>query len=38
MSDFSGLRIALTALEAQKRGLDLAAQNASNVNTEGYSR
>jgi flagellar hook-associated protein 1 FlgK len=38
MSDFSGLRLALTALEAHRRGLELSAQNAANVNTEGYSR
>ncbi len=38
MSNFSSLRLALTALEAQRRGLELAAQNAANVNTEGYSR
>jgi flagellar hook-associated protein 1 FlgK len=38
MADFSGLRLALTALQAQRRGLELAAQNAANVNTEGYSR
>jgi flagellar hook-associated protein 1 FlgK len=38
MSDFSSLQLALTALTAQQRGLDVAAQNAANVNTEGYSR
>jgi flagellar hook-associated protein 1 FlgK len=38
MSDFSGLRLALTALEAHKRGLEVAAQNVANANTEGYSR
>ncbi len=38
MSDFSGLRLALTSLEAQRRGLELAAQNAANANTDGYSR
>ena len=38
MSDFSGLRLALTALEAHKRGLEVAAQNVANANTDGYSR
>ena len=38
MSEFSGLNMALTALQAQRRGLELAAQNASNTNTDGYSR
>ena len=38
MSDFSALRLALTSLQAQRRGLQLAAQNAASVNTEGYSR
>jgi flagellar hook-associated protein 1 FlgK len=34
----SGLQLALTSLEAQRRGLDVAAQNVANANTEGYSR
>jgi flagellar hook-associated protein 1 FlgK len=38
MSDFAGLRLALSALQAQQRGVATAAQNAANVNTEGYSR
>jgi flagellar hook-associated protein 1 FlgK len=38
VSDFSGLRLALSSLEAQRRGLDVAAQNVANANTEGYSR
>ena len=38
MSDFSGLRLALTALEAQRRGVEVAAQNVANANTPGYSR
>src|SRR5690348_11735117 len=38
MSEFSGLNLALSALQAQRRGLELAAQNAANTNTEGYSR
>lgn len=38
MSDFDGLRIALSSLYAQRRALDVTAQNVANVNTEGYSR
>jgi flagellar hook-associated protein 1 FlgK len=38
MSDFAGLRIALSSLYAQRRGVELAAHNVANVNTEGYSR
>ena len=38
MSDFSGLNTALSSLQAQRRGLELAAQNVANANTEGYSR
>lgn len=38
MSTFSGLNGALTALQAQRRGLDVAGQNIANANTEGYSR
>jgi flagellar hook-associated protein 1 FlgK len=38
VSEFSGLNLALSALQAQRRGLELAAQNAANTNTEGYSR
>ena len=38
MSDFSGLRLALTALQSQQRAVDLAAQNVANVNTPGYTR
>ena len=38
MSDFSGLNTALTSLQAQRRGLELAAQNVANANTDGYSR
>jgi flagellar hook-associated protein 1 FlgK len=38
MSDFSGLNLALSALQAQRRGLELAAHNVANANTEGYSR
>lgn len=38
MSDFAGLRLALTALQAQQRSVDVAAQNVANANTPGYSR
>jgi flagellar hook-associated protein FlgK len=38
MSEFSGLNLALTALQSQRRGLELAAQNVANTNTAGYSR
>ncbi|HEU5107690.1 MAG TPA: flagellar basal body protein, partial [Micromonosporaceae bacterium] len=38
MSTFSGLNTALSALKAQRRGLELAGQNIANANTEGYSR
>lgn len=38
MSDFAGLRLAATALQAQQRGVEVAAQNVANANTEGYSR
>lgn len=38
MSDFAGLRIALSALYAQRRGLELTGHNVANANTAGYSR
>ena len=38
MSDFNGLRIALSSLYAQRRALQVTGQNIANVNTEGYSR
>ncbi|HEY0358545.1 MAG TPA: flagellar hook-associated protein FlgK [Mycobacteriales bacterium] len=38
MSTFSGISTALSALYAQRRGLDVTGQNISNVNTDGYSR
>ena len=38
MGDFFGLNLALTALHAQRRGLETTGQNIANVNTEGYSR
>ncbi|MEN3359080.1 MAG: flagellar hook-associated protein 1 [Mycobacteriales bacterium] len=37
-SNFSGLSTALTALTANRRGMDVSAQNIANANTEGYSR
>ena len=38
MSDFDGLRIALSSLYAQRKALQVTGQNIANVNTEGYSR
>ena len=38
MSDFNGLRIALSSLYAQQKAIQVTGQNISNVNTEGYSR
>jgi len=38
MSSFSGLNSALSALRAQRAGLELAGQNIANANIEGYSR
>lgn len=37
-SSFSGINTALSALYAQKRGLDVTGQNIANANTDGYSR
>ncbi len=37
-STFSGLSTALSALYAQRRGLDVTGQNIANANTDGYSR
>ncbi len=37
-SSFAGLNIALSALYAQKRGLDVTGQNIANANTDGYTR
>jgi flagellar hook-associated protein 1 len=37
-SSFSGLSSALSALHAQRRGLDTTGQNIANANTEGYTR
>src|SRR2546423_10483871 len=33
-----GINIGLTALQAQRQGLDTAGQNIANANTDGYSR
>ena len=38
MSGFSSINTALSALEAQQRSVDVAAQNVANANTPGYSR
>jgi flagellar hook-associated protein 1 len=38
MSGFSSLNLGSRALFAAQRGLDVAGQNVSNANTEGYSR
>jgi flagellar hook-associated protein 1 FlgK len=37
-STFTGLSTALSALYAQRRGLDVTGQNIANANTDGYSR
>ena len=38
MSDFAGLQVALSALYAQRQGLETAGHNIANANTDGYSR
>jgi flagellar hook-associated protein 1 FlgK len=38
LSDFNGLRIALSSLYAQRKALQVTGQNIANANTEGYSR
>jgi flagellar hook-associated protein 1 len=38
MSDFIGIRIALSSLQAQRKAIDVTGQNIANVNTDGYSR
>jgi flagellar hook-associated protein 1 FlgK len=38
MSNFDGLRIALSSLYAQQKAIQVTGQNIANVNTEGYSR
>jgi flagellar hook-associated protein 1 FlgK len=37
-SSFAGLSTALSALYAQRRGLDVTGQNIANANTDGYTR
>lgn len=37
-SDFFGLQVGLSALNAARRQMEVAAQNVSNANTDGYSR
>jgi flagellar hook-associated protein 1 FlgK len=38
LSTFSGLTGALSALHAQRHGMDVTGQNIANANTDGYSR
>jgi flagellar hook-associated protein 1 FlgK len=38
MSEMSGLQIALSALYAQQRGLEVTGENIANANTQGYSK
>ena len=38
MSEFGGLSIALSSLQAQQRALEIAANNVANANTPGYTR
>lgn len=38
MSTFTGISAALTALHANQRAMEVAANNVANVNTEGYAR
>lgn len=37
-AEFGGLNTALSALYAQRRGLEVTGQNVANVNTDGYTR
>jgi flagellar hook-associated protein 1 FlgK len=37
-SDFFGLQVGLSALNASRRAMEVAAQNVANANNEGYSR
>jgi flagellar hook-associated protein 1 FlgK len=37
-SDFFGLQVGLSALNAARRQMEVAAQNVANANTDGYSR
>ena len=38
MSDFKGLNVALTAMLAHRRAIEVAGQNVANANTAGYTR
>lgn len=38
MSTFSGIQTALSALQAQRRAMDVTGQNIANANTAGYTR
>jgi flagellar hook-associated protein FlgK len=38
VSDFAGLRIALSSLYAQRRGMEITGHNVANANTAGYTR
>lgn len=38
MSSFAGLSVALSALQAQRRAMDVAGQNVANAATPGYTR
>lgn len=38
MSDFASLRVALSSLYAQRRGLEVTGHNVANANTPGYTR
>ncbi len=38
MSEFGGLSIALSSLQAQQRALEIAANNVANASTAGYTR
>ena len=38
MSEFGGLSIALSSLQAQQRALEIAANNVANASTTGYTR
>jgi flagellar hook-associated protein FlgK len=38
MTEMAGLQTALSALYAQRRGLEVTGENVANANTEGYSR
>jgi flagellar hook-associated protein 1 len=38
MTSFSGLSVALSALQAQRRAMEVGGQNVANANTAGYTR